>query len=91
MMNAIPGTYSGHLASPLLLVHGVGHDERTSSPLFSLCYFHHKKDSNQKRSMNQAHTMDGIVIGRSPTLNALMVYNPCNQQYYEPASYCIDP
>jgi hypothetical protein len=35
--------------------------------------------------------MDGIVIGRSPTLNALMVYNPCNRQYYEPDSYCINP
>ncbi len=35
--------------------------------------------------------MDSIVIGRSPTLNALMVYNPCNQQYYEPDSYRIDP
>jgi hypothetical protein len=26
MMNAIPCTYSGHLASPCLLVHGVGHN-----------------------------------------------------------------
>ncbi len=29
MINAIPGTYSGHLASPFLLVHGIGHIERT--------------------------------------------------------------
>jgi hypothetical protein len=28
MMNAIPGKHSGWLASPFLLVHGVGHDER---------------------------------------------------------------
>ncbi len=27
MMNAIPGKHSGRLASPFLLVHGVGHDE----------------------------------------------------------------
>jgi hypothetical protein len=90
-MNAIPGTYSGHLASPFLLVHGVGHNECTWIPLFSLCYFHHKKDSNQQCSKHQAHTMDGIVISRSPTSSALMVYNPCNQQYYEPDSYCINP
>jgi hypothetical protein len=91
MMNAIPGTYSGHLASPFLLVHGVGHDEHTWIPLFSLCYFHHKKDSAQQRSKHQAHTMDGIVIGHSPTLNALMVYNPRNQQCYKPVSYRINP
>jgi hypothetical protein len=27
MMNAIPGKYSGWLASPVLLVHGIGHDK----------------------------------------------------------------
>jgi hypothetical protein len=63
MMNAIPGTYSDHLASPFLLVYGVDHDERTWIPLFSLCYFHHKKDSDQQHSHHQPHTMDGIVIG----------------------------
>jgi hypothetical protein len=91
MMNAIPGTYSGHLASPFLLVHGIGYNERTWIPLFSLYYFHHEKDSNQQCSKHQAHTMDGIVIGRFPTFNALMVYNPRNQQYYKPDSYCINP
>jgi hypothetical protein len=29
MMNAIPGKFHGRFASPFLLVHGVGHDERT--------------------------------------------------------------
>ena len=38
MMNAIPGKIHGRLVSPFLLVHGVGHDERTWIPLFSLCY-----------------------------------------------------
>jgi hypothetical protein len=36
MMNAIPGKHSGRLASPFLLVHGVGHDEQTWVPLFLL-------------------------------------------------------
>ncbi len=35
--------------------------------------------------------MDGVVIGRSPTSNALLVYNPRNKQYYEPDSYRLDP
>jgi hypothetical protein len=46
MMNAIPGKFGDCLALPFLLVHGVGHDERTWIPLFSLCYFHHEKDGN---------------------------------------------
>jgi hypothetical protein len=59
----------GSIASPFLLVHGVGHDERTWTPLFSLCYFHHTKDGDLSRSKHQPHTMDGIIIG--PTATAL--------------------
>jgi hypothetical protein len=58
---------------------------------FSICYFHHKKDGNVPRSHCQSHTMDGIAIGRSPTLNAMLVYNPWTKQYYEPDSYRLDP
>jgi hypothetical protein len=90
MMNAILGKNLGYLASPFLLVHGIGHDERTWIPLFSLCYFHHIRDGNQKCSKHQAHTMDGIVIGHSLTLNALLVYNLRNKQYYELDSYHLD-
>ena len=90
MMNAIPGRHSGRLASPFLLVHGVGHDERTWIPIFSLAFFHHERDGDESRSHHQAHTMDGIVVGRSPTSNALLVYNPRNKKYYEPDSYRID-
>jgi hypothetical protein len=91
MMNATPGKHSGRLASPFLLVHSVGHDEQTWAPLFLLAYLHHKKDGNFKWFKHQAHTMDGIVIGRFPTSNALLVFNPCNKQYYKPDSYRLDP
>ncbi len=90
MMNAIPGKYDKKLASPFLLVHGVGHDKRTWTPLFSLCFFHHNKDRDVTRSKHMAHTMDGVIVGRSPTSNALLVYNPRNKQYYKPDSYRID-
>jgi len=90
MMNAIPGKIHGRLTSPFLLVHGVGHDERTRIPLFSLCYFHHEKYGDLKHSKHQAHTRDGIIICRSPTSNALLVYNQRNKQYNEPDSYRID-
>jgi hypothetical protein len=58
--------------------------------LFSLYYFHHEKDGDQRRLHNQAHTLDGIIIGCSSTLNALLVYNPRNKQYYKPDSYRIN-
>jgi hypothetical protein len=35
--------------------------------------------------------IDGIVIGRSPTSNALLVFNPHNKQYYKLDSYRLDP
>ena len=43
-----------------------------------------------KCSKHQAHSMDGIIIGRSPTSNAFLVYNSRNKQYYEPDSYRIN-
>ena len=91
MMNAIPGKLHGKLASPFLLVHRVGHDERTWFPLFSVCYFHHDRDGPVSRSHTQAHTMDGIAVDCSPTSNALLVYNPRTKRYYEPDSYRFDP
>jgi hypothetical protein len=93
MMNMIPGKYYGMLAPPFMLAHGVCPDQRTWIPFFSLCYFHHKKDSDPSRSKNQAHTLNGIIVGRSRTSNAILVYNPHNQCYYKykPDSYQLDP
>jgi hypothetical protein len=90
MMNAIPGKLHRKLASPFLLVHGVGHDERTWFPLFLVCYFHHGKDGAVACLHNQAHTMDGIAVGCSPTSNVLLVYNLRTKQYYELDSYRFD-
>ena len=87
MMNTISGKFKDYLALPFMLVHGVGHDVRTWTPLFSLCYFHHKKDGDNTHSKHMAHTMDGVIVGCSPTSNTLLVYNPCNRQYYKLNSY----
>ncbi len=91
MMNMIPGKYRTKLASPFMLIHDVHPNPRTWLPLFLLCYFHHNKDSYASCSKNQAHTLDSIVIKQSSTLNAILVYNPPNQWYYEPNSYRLDP
>jgi hypothetical protein len=90
MMNMIPGRYNNKLNSPFMLVHGVRPDPRTWLTIFSLCYFHHEKDSDASRSKNQARRLDGIILGQSPTSSAILVYNPRNQRYYEPDSYKID-
>jgi hypothetical protein len=63
MMNMIPGKYCCKLASPFMLVHGVRPNPRTWLPLFLVCYFHHKKDSNASRFKSHACTMDRIVLG----------------------------
>jgi hypothetical protein len=91
MMNMIPGKYCNKLASSFMLVHEKHPDTRTWLPLLLLCYFHHDKDSDASCSKHQAHTMDGIVVGRSSTSNAILVYNTRNQCYYEPDSYRFDP
>jgi len=91
MMNAIPGKLHCKLASPFPLVHGVEHDERTWFLLFLVCYFYHNRDGDVAQSHSQAHTMDGIAVGRSPTSNALLVYNPRTKKYYEPDFYRLDP
>jgi hypothetical protein len=91
MMNMIPCKYYSKLASLFMLVHGVRLDQRTWLTSFLICYFHHEKDSSTQHSKNQAHTLDGIVIGLSHTSNAIVACNPCNQHYYEPDSYKIDP
>ncbi len=90
-MNIIPKKYIGKLASPFMLVHGVHPDQCSWLPIFSLCYYHHKKNSNALRSKNQTHTLDGIIIRRSATSTATLVYSSRNQKYYGPDSYRIDP
>jgi hypothetical protein len=90
MMNTIPGKFKDRLALPFMLVHGIGHNIRTWTPLSSLCYFHHTKNGDDTHTKHMAHTMDGVIVGWSSTSNALMVYNPCNRQYYKPDSYQID-
>jgi hypothetical protein len=89
-MNAIPSKLRKYLLSRFLLVHVIGNNVRTWIPAFAMCFFHLEKDGDISRSKHQAHTMDGIDVGRSSTSNALLVYNPQSCQYYEPGSYRID-
>jgi hypothetical protein len=57
----------------------------------SLCaVFITKKDGKDTCTKHMAYAMDGVIVGRSSTSNAFMVYNPQNRQYYELDSYRID-
>ena len=77
-------------------MHGVKGDCRCWASLFSVCYFKKDEDTIDRqsvsRSKNQAHALDGIVIGRSETSNSIIVYNPRSKQLYgEIKSYNVDP
>jgi hypothetical protein len=78
MMNTILGKYKNRLALLFLLVDGIGHDEHRWIPLLSMCYFHHEKDGDDTLTKHMAHEMDRVIVGCSPTSNAIMVYNPWN-------------
>ena len=62
ILNMIPGRYKDKLVPPFMLIHGMHPDQSTWLPLFSICYFHHEKDSDVQRSKNQSHTMDGLSL-----------------------------
>jgi hypothetical protein len=89
MTNAILGKFKDCLTSPFLLVHGFAMMS-AHRYLYSLCaIFHHEKDGDQFCLKHQVHTTDGVIIGRSSTSNALLLYNLQNRQHYKPNSYCI--
>ncbi len=86
LMNTIPGKYKDHLALPFLLFHGVGHGERMWILLFH-CATSIMKRTVMRPSPNKWPTLwTALSLGRSPTSNALMVFNLWNGHYYEPDS-----
>ena len=91
MMIMIPGKLKTQLSSPFMLVHGTKSDIWSWFPLFSVCYFHTMEDGSISRFNNQANAMDSIAVGRSPTTNALLVYNTRKKKLYEPETYSLNP
>jgi transposase InsO family protein len=90
MMNQVPGRLGRKLTSPFELVHGVKPNSSTWFKLFSVGYFPHQNEENETKSKSQAHTMDGIAVGRDELSNTVLFYNPILRQYYRPSIFKLD-
>ena len=90
MLNQVPGRLGGKLTSPFELVHGVKPDAKTWFELFSVGYFSHDTDGSSKRAKCDAHTLDGIAVGRDDRSNTVVFYNPITKRYYHPPAFKLD-
>jgi hypothetical protein len=90
MLNQVPGRLGRKLTSPFELVHGTKPDAKTWFELFSVGYFNHDTDGSSKRAKCDAHTLDGIAVGRDDRSNTIVFYNPITKRYYRPPAFKLD-
>ena len=90
MLNQVPGRLGRKLTSPFELVHGSKPDSKTWFELFSVGYFNHSSDGATSRSKCDAHTLDGIAVGRDDKSNSVVFYNPITRRYYRPPAFKLD-
>ena len=90
MLNQVPGRLCLKLATPFELVHNSKPDFKTWFELFSVGYFNHDTDNSGSRSKFQAHTLDGIAVGRDDRSNSIIFYNPITSSYYHPPCFRLD-
>ena len=81
MLNQVPGRLGFKLTTPFELVHNSKPDSNTWFELFSISYFNHDTDNDESRSKLQAHTLDGIAVGRDDRSNSIIFYNPITSIY----------
>jgi hypothetical protein len=91
MMNYAPGRLKNCLTTPFELVHNKKPDGRIFFDLFSTGYFNKQRDGPTLRTTTQAHTLQGIAVGRCPKSNGLEFYNPSTRSIYTTADYRLDP
>ena len=63
---------------------------RTHSSHQDLPQDNHDTDIADNRSKLQAHTLDGIAVGRDDSSNSIMFYNPITSSYYRPPAFLLD-
>ena len=82
MLNQVPVRLGLKLTTQFELVHNSKPDSKTWFELFSIGYFNHDTDNSESRSKLQAHTLDGISVGRDDRSNSIVFYNPVTYSYY---------
>ena len=90
MLNQVPGRLGLKLTTPFELVHKSKPDLKTWFELFSIVYFNHDTDNADSFSKLQAHTLDGIAVGRDYRSNSIIFYNPIISSYYRPPAFRHD-
>ena len=89
ILNQVPGRLGLKLTIPFELVHNYKPDSTAWFELFSIGYFNHDIDNAESRYKLQAHTLDGIAVGRNDRPNSIIFYNPITSSYYRPTALLI--
>ena len=90
MLNQFPVWLGITLITPFELIHNSKTDSKTWFELFSIGYFNHDTYNSGSSSKLQAHTLDGIAVGRDDRSNSIIFYNPITSSYYRPPAFQID-
>ena len=69
MLNQFPGQLGLKLTTLFEIVHNAKPNSKTWFELFSIGYLNHDTDNAESRSKLQAHTPDGIEVGRDDSYN----------------------
>ena len=84
ILNQVPGRLGLKLTTTFELDHNSKPDSKTWFELFSIKYFNHDTDNAESHSKLQAHTLEGIAVGRDDRSNSIIFYNPITFSYYHP-------
>ena len=90
MLNQFLGRLGLKITTPFKIVHNFKTDSKTWFGLFSIGYFNYDTDIANNRSKLQAHTLDGITVGRDDSPNSIIFYNPITSSYYRPPAFRLD-
>ena len=82
MLNQVPGRLGMRLTTPFEFVYKSKPDSKIWFELFFIGYFNHDTDNAKSISKLQAHTLDGIAVGRDDRSNSIIFYNPITSSYY---------
>ena len=89
ILNQVPRRLCLKLTTCFELVRNAKPYSKTWFELFSIGYFNHHIDNSERRSKLQAHTLDGIAVGRYDKSNSIIFNNPITSSYYRPPDYLI--